>query len=94
MRLRRSASSARSSPNKIAVPADQAIFQLQLTRPLVAPIPKPELRACDSAPTPNCANLPVKVELDGGETSGAVVGVADATIIGITAAILLLLLRK
>ena len=92
MRIRRSASSARSSPNKIAVPADQANFQLQLTRPLVAPFPNPELRACDSAPTPNCANLPVNVALEGG--GAPVVGVADATIIGITAAILLLLLRK
>ena len=91
MRFRRSASSAQSgSKNVVEVPANDANLQLQLTKPLVAPFGKPELQACDSAN--NCLRHKVDVQLIG--PGVPVVAGADATIIGIVAAVLLLLLRK
>ena len=93
MRFRRSASSAQSgSKNVVVVPANDANLQLQLTTPLVAPFGKPELRACDSAKLPNCLRQKIDVQLIG--PGVPVVAGADATIIGIVAAVLFLLLRK
>ena len=89
MRFRRSASSAES--NKIEVPASRANFQLQLNKPLVASSKGPSLRACDNGN--NCSPLWVP-KLTLGPGSAPLVAGASATIIGIVATIILLLLRK